>query len=119
MIAINETSKKIIFFIISPKDESNSSFVFHNFGEKNNSDALNVASIFDCNYSEKSKNLKIPEFIHWYLSVLSICLKSVGEVKILMKKYNSGNSKNFEKDFDIIKRFLSSEFKKLELLANE
>ena len=50
MIAINETSKKIIFFIISPKDESNSSFVFHNFGEKNNSDALNVASIFDCNY---------------------------------------------------------------------
>lgn len=122
-LTINESFNRIMLITHSTiKIENNKVFsYFDSFYKEGEEKKLYIGILISIDYSEKSKQFKIPEFINWFLSAVSICLNSISRVKEFMKNYNKGisNYTETEKEFLLIEKLLHSNIENLEKSINE
>jgi hypothetical protein len=118
LIMANEKSKQIMLIAHTISDKIESGNVFNFFSAYTLEDSninFHMSIIFDVEYNLISQHFKIPEFINWYLSTVSMCMKAVKPIKELMKKYNTENSnyREIEKETISIRMNLQENNKKL------
>ena len=117
-LATNEKYKRIILITHSTMEiENNKVFsLFDSFKKEDEDIKIYCGILISIDYSEKSKQFKIPEFINWFLSTVSICLNYINRVKIFMKNYNKGTLNYIEtgKEFLSIEKSLQKDVDNLE-----
>jgi hypothetical protein len=94
LIMANEESKKIMLIAHTVKDKIETGNVFNIFSSYTLEDrdvSFHISIIFDVEYSQISRHFKIPKFINWYLSTVSMYMEAIKPIKELMKKYNTEN----------------------------